>query len=164
MYMFAHLSFPVISYEIYARNTRRDAQRPGMHVLILALVGLAGLLPDILNVHVYLHERMNSYSHSLWPVPVVFLAAIMLVLVFKKLPRVLLFFLPYAYLSHLFLDCISGGIKPFYPLGPIIGDYYIPSSSWRSIDCVFIVVLFIIFGPYVYRLVTTIGKTSENLP
>ncbi|MFW5699050.1 MAG: hypothetical protein ACOCYN_04270, partial [Planctomycetota bacterium] len=96
-----------------------------------------------LNVHTRLDERMNSATHAVWPVLVLLGLMPPVGLWLRRLPRPLLWGIPFAWLSHLALDAISGGIRPLYPqLGPV-GAFYIHPDWWVPIDCIMLFALYL---------------------
>lgn len=116
------------------------------------LIGLAGGLADIINPHYYLIDRLTSWSHGL-PFWILFsLLLFTLALIARKVDRfnflsvAVAIFCSMAYLFHLLVDAISGGINLFYP----IQDYFwgitlIPFPLWIPIDVLNIAIVYYLF-------------------
>lgn len=139
MYIGTHACLPVAiisSIDIVRMSFRREAILNNGQ---LALIALAGVLPDLLWPHFSIQQRLNSWTHTLW-----FLLLLMpVILLFSKwrikknyLKFSLIFWL--AASLHLLMDALSGGIKFFYPLGDKIGSYYIPYPTWKNWEVVLI--------------------------
>ncbi len=144
MFVATHFAVP---FFVALAWTRRDQPRlrPLPRLVTATLCGLFGVLPDCLNVHSRLDERMNSTTHAVWPVLVLLALMPLLGLCLRRLPRVLVWGVPFAWLSHLALDAISGGIRPLYPrLGPV-GAFYIHPEWWVPIDCVMLFALYLAY-------------------
>jgi len=99
-----------------------------------AVVGLAGILPDLLNPHISLGGRCNSFSHG-W----VFTLAVVLTCVAYRLWRWrepsgrLALWCAAAYVLHVAGDIVSGGLD-FLGNGRAIGDWWIAPEMWPVLD------------------------------
>ena len=76
---------------------------------ILGLVAIAGNAPDILQPHLLLEARLSSWSHTL----LAYLVFQSLVLVIQRKNA---WILGSAYLMHLGVDWVTGGVPLLYPL------------------------------------------------
>ena len=150
MFIVTHFSIPFLSYFTANRYLRIHDSKKFL-LLYSSIVGIAGVLPDLINIHITLTARHNSITHTLWSPLIIFFLCSMIVLRFKKIPRVLIFWIPFAISTHLFLDGISGGIKLLYPSPMIIGNNYINTSWWGISDACFLSLLLFIFRFYLRK-------------
>jgi len=102
-----------------------------------ALVAASGVLPDLLNPHLSLAARFSSWSHNLFAFGG--FTAILLVMLWIKRPRTLssrlVMLMSLAYLGHLFLDGISGGVACLYPVSHhVYGMRLIHWENWVLVD------------------------------
>lgn len=139
MYIGTHACLPVViisSIDIVRMNFGRDRILNNGQ---LAFIALAGVLPDFLWPHFSMHQRLNSWTHTLWFL--LLLLPIVILISRRTLKndyvKFSLIFWMAAFL-HLFMDTLSGGIKFFLPFGDIIGGYYIPHPTWKIWEIVFI--------------------------
>lgn len=105
----------------------------------LVLIGVAGMLPDLLWPHFSLRQRMHSPTHTIWFLSVVF--PIVFLLAKWKLKEgyvrfSLLFWMAVA--LHIAADAISGGVNLLYPISAKIGMYLIPYRLWVRSDIIFV--------------------------
>ena len=99
---------------------------------------VAGAAPDLINPHIYLEDRMTSWSHGL-PAWFAFTVLLFIASLLKKLQlhRSLAAMMSFAYLLHIACDLISGGLNPLYPFaGRVLGDYWVGLVWWIPIDIV----------------------------
>lgn len=129
-----HFALPIV---VAGSLSLRRAIRTGEPLLSrwhILLVGISGLLPDIMTPHISLQSRYTSWSHTLW----FFLGFLVLCLaVAKWLPsdhRAAAHCCWFAVLLHLLCDMISGGIDLVQPFGSPVGDYYFPVRYWLHLD------------------------------
>jgi hypothetical protein len=136
----SHVCLPIAL--AYVANTvsvlrRGQALYSGREILLL---GLAGLLPDLLDPHLFLTDRFGSWTHNAWfpaGVLVVMLAAWACRVV--KNPR-MIFGFPAAVALHIGCDAITGGVRLFPPYDHMVGRYYIASTHWLLLDAISITV------------------------
>ena len=139
MYLGTHACLPVLIVSAIDIIRLSSKKTKFLNNRQLALIGLAGILPDFLWPHFSMQQRLNSWTHTLWflllLIPVVLLFARWKI---KKdyLKFTLIFWI--AASLHVLMDALSGGIKFFYPYGNVIGDYYISHPTWITWDIVFI--------------------------
>jgi len=96
----------------------------------LVVVAFAGVLPDVLNPHIYLSDRLTSWSHSVWALYAIGLFTFLSPLRYWHAVAV-----TFAYALHLVGDAITGGIAPAYPANPaVVGCTLIDSSKWVLLD------------------------------
>lgn len=111
-----------------------------------AVVGVFGMMPDILNPHISLDARHHSWSHTLlvWAVITVIIAIIAV-----KKPALLGWrlaaLLSLAYLGHLACDAISGGIAPLLPFSPlVVGAPLFPFRWWFICDFILLFIAYVL--------------------
>ena len=110
-------------------------------------IALAGGLADVINPHIYLRDRLTSWSHGLpfWVALSLFLVVVSFC--FRRRFKLQVALLcSFAYVFHLFCDGISGGINLFYP----IQDYYwgmtmVPFKYWIPLDIVNLCLVYYFF-------------------
>jgi membrane-bound metal-dependent hydrolase YbcI (DUF457 family) len=110
-------------------------------------IGLAGALPDLLNPHLTLEERMNGWAHGL-PCWVLFSVILLGISVMRRgwVSRRMAGVLSLAYLLHLICDAVAGGINWFYPLGDLVwGAYWVDALLWIPIDVVLMLTAYGVF-------------------
>ena len=112
-----------------------------------AFIGIVGAMPDMMDPHVTLEERLNSWSHSLtaWAGFSFLFGAICLARKSWWTPKLALG-LSLTYFSHIVGDAIAGGVGWSYPFGNhVIGDYYIPPRWWIPLDYICVAVAYIVY-------------------
>lgn len=127
-----HALLPVV----LAKTCLGEERQPKRWAWLALMV--AGAAPDLINPHIYLEDRMTSWSHGLpaWLGFTLLLLAASLVKRWR-LSRPLLAMMSFAYLLHIACDLISGGLNPLYPIGGrVIGDYWVGLIWWIPIDTV----------------------------
>jgi len=104
-----------------------------------AAIGLFGSLPDILNPHISLGARYNSYSH-VWPctLTVVAICCLYGFLRRKNDTAVVALWCALAYVLHVVGDIVSGGLD-FFCTGQAIGDWWIIPELWPVLDLFFVI-------------------------
>ena len=110
-------------------------------------IAISGGLADVINPHIYLKDRLTSWSHGL-PFWVVFsLLLLILSVCLKKTFRFqVAIFCSFAYLLHLFCDGISGGINLFYPVQNYFwGMTLVPFKYWIPLDVLNLVLVYYLF-------------------
>lgn len=112
----------------------KRAYRPTWYASVV--VALSGALPDMLDPHITLEARYNSWSHTLLALAA-FGGLVLALLCFGKMRR----FMPLGilcvsgYALHLACDLISGGGRPFLPFSrTLCGRDFVPSWSWGATD------------------------------
>ena len=105
----------------------------------LLIIGSFGILPDLVNPHIYLEDRLNSWSHTVWFI----LGLSLLLLTLKRLGLIwgyaLIIGCVLASAMHIICDGITGGVKPFYPFDIVVGKYFIGSNHWIELDVIFLI-------------------------
>ena len=144
-----HALLPVIAAGLYERSYAPKSRRRGtLSSNAIALVGIFGAAPDLLNPHISLAARYTSWSHGLF-----FWASLTTTLVLygavRRLKRPYWSIAPWlsgAYLLHLACDAISGGIAWAYPFTyQIIGARIVSYRWWIPLDLVCAVAAYLIF-------------------
>ena len=139
MYIGTHACLPIVvisSIDIIRLSFSRERLLTNKQ---LALIGLAGVLPDFLWPHFSMQQRLHSWTHAQWFLILLF--PIILLISKKRVKNQFVKFSLIFWITvilHLFMDALSGGINFFYPLGNIIGGYYISHPTWITWDIVFI--------------------------
>ena len=109
----SHIAVPLLSLAIYNR-IRKARGKIVVPSFCFIVIGLAGVLPDLLNPHFLASERVG-FSHSIF-FPLFFLI-IYFILKLRHSKNSIYPFLFFAGLSiHLVLDIITGQMEIFYPL------------------------------------------------
>jgi hypothetical protein len=149
MFVVTHAAVPIIAYNIYSYFNIRKCDQTSIGLKIYSIIGLSGILPDILDPHIDLDARMKSWSHTVW-----FLVGFSIILVISskavniKLKYII--WVLFGVFAHDIFDAISGGISPLYPYQFVIGDYYIKSDYWITIDAV----------SFIFAIITTLVLIS----
>ncbi len=134
MFVITHALVPVVLAQAVALAA---PQRVDFRKRDYAAIMLAGALPDLLDPHISLADRLSSWTHTLWfalawipitlaltrwwwkpPSPITFAAVVVL-----------------AVPLHLAADAISGGIGWLYPWKKeVIGTRLVPPDDWFAWD------------------------------
>lgn len=130
----AHFCIPIA---IGSLVNLRSVQQEGRLVFdkrALLYGGLFGVLPDLVNPHISLQARHESWSHTIWFV----LGTAAVIYAYQALSRQITrphaHFFVLALALHLFCDAITGGIYPLGPSGPLVGAYYLAPIYWLAAD------------------------------
>lgn len=129
MNVITHALLPVVAIK---------AARPSWNLARIQwiAIGMAGALPDLLNPHLTLDQRMQSWSHGL-PFFGLWSAAVLTACLLSRgrLSPALASMLCGAYLLHLACDSISGGINWLHPLGSFVwGEFWVHPLWWIPLD------------------------------
>ena len=121
--------------------------RPRDYYVAAGIVALSGLLPDILTPHISLAARFASWSHSIFAYAGFTVLVLVLALFApRRFPWRLALLASSAYLSHLFLDGIAGGVPGLYPLShTVFGMRLIRFHSWLYFDVAFLLLGCLVF-------------------
>ena len=139
-----------------AMSAGRARMFSGRH---LCLVGVFGMMPDILAPHSSLESRQASLSHTVW-----FLLGTVLLLPLtrfisekaSRIPVALACWLAYG--LHLAADAVSGGIAWLYPWkNDVIGRYWIEPQTWIWYDAGFILLVW-----FIYRVMPHFKNSSKT--
>ncbi len=150
MFIVTHYSIPFYSY--YFCNRRLISHDTRKSLLIYAsIAGLAGILPDLTNIHISLSARHNSLFHTIWGPLITLALTVLLLCSVKGLRKSLLFWIPFGAFIHLVLDGISGGIRLLYPSPQIFGTYYVAPQWWFVLDGCFLLLLCITYRFDAYK-------------
>lgn len=121
----------------------------------LCVIGVFGMLPDILSPHFSLESRQVSLSHTVWFLMGIFLLAPLVRLIPERgsrLPVAIACWIAYA--LHLAADAVSGGIAWLYPWRDVVlGRYWIEPQYWIWYDAGFILLVW-----FIYRVLPEIGR------
>ena len=151
-----HALIPVIAYGLMRRGVLASGTRQEKFVVArtAVIVGLVGALPDMVDPHVTLDERLRSWSHCLtaW-VGFGALLGIISQVAGRWLSPMFAIGLSATYLSHIIGDAIAGGVGWSYPFSDaVVGDYYVRPEWWIPLNFVCALLAYI-----VYRLVPRIS-------
>ena len=144
MFVVTHFSIPFFSYFTVNRYLKSNDDKKSL-LIHSSIVGLTGITPDLISFHISLVARHNSIVHTVLSPLMTLCVCAVLVLLFKKIPRSFVFWLPFSILTHLFLDGLSIGIKLLYPSPLIVGDYYISPAWWGISDTCFLSLLYLLY-------------------
>ncbi len=127
----------------------------------LVFIGLGGILPDVLSLHVSLAARHASPVHSLWfPVGIAgILLVAMVAPAWRARWRTACLFL-FGVAAHLFEDLISGGIPLWGPGHGIVGAYYVAPVWWVPLDAAMLLIAWFVF----FRIRWLLGKGTLTCP
>lgn len=168
MYVGSHFALPVIAATLVDFGRLAVGRQRLFSNRELLLVGLFGVLPDLLSPHLRLSARLTSWSHTLW-----FAAGTLplLAVLFGRGRRAgrwrMTAFCWTAILLHLLADAVSGGIAPLYPLtGFRWGWYLVPWPLWGEIDVAMLTAMLILMGGATYwnRRVAPCPDPSRRSP
>jgi len=113
-------------------------------------IGIAGSLPDVLDPHLTIWARYDSYSHTWLFVSGFVLAGIIIFLIARgKWYERLSLWCVLAYLLHVTGDIASGGID-FLHTGNVIGDWWLIAELWPVLD-LFLLMGFILLNRKIRR-------------
>ena len=150
-----HALLPVILTDVVYGGRKRFGGRA------LVMIGLAGALPDLLNPHLSLEARMQSWSHGL-PFWLAFSSCVLLASFLSKgrfRPGVALLACA-AYFLHLACDAVSGGINWLYPVSDWVwGGYWVHPVTWVPLDVICVLTCYVLF-----RLIPLWGRRKKPLP
>lgn len=142
MYVGSHFAIPAIAaatVDLARLAIRRDRLFSNRE---LFLIGLCGVLPDLLSPHLRLSARLTSWSHTVWFVAG--LLPVLAILFWKTRTEgrwAMTGFCWAAATLHLLGDAVSGGVAPLYPLtGFRWGWYFVPWTLWARLDAVLLTV------------------------
>lgn len=144
-----HALLPVIAAGLYERSyALKNRHRGVLSPKVIALIGIFGAAPDLLNPHLSMAARLTSWSHGLF-----FWSLLTMALVLygglRRLKRPYWSIVPWlsvAYLLHMVCDAISGGISWAYPFGnQIVGGRFFSHIWWTPLDLVCGVTAYFIF-------------------
>ena len=129
-----HALIPVIVYGVMRQEKLASGTREEKIAVLrnAVIIGIVGAMPDALDRHVTLEERLNSWTHCLaaWAGFSALFAGISAVRS-RWLSPLMALGLSLTYLSHLVGDAIAGGIRWGYPVvDHVIGDYYVHPKWW----------------------------------
>ncbi|MBI5687553.1 MAG: metal-dependent hydrolase [Verrucomicrobia bacterium] len=124
---------------------RKDSHR--LLLLQGGVIALAGVLPDLLDPHTTLQARHVSFTHTLaaWAG----FSALLILPAWKfakTLPPSFWCIVSLSYLSHIFLDAISGGVQCLRPISSVlVGGPYVPFRYWLWCDVAALVTAYTLY-------------------
>ena len=144
-----HVLIPVIVYGLMRQEglTSGGSVEKMAIVRTAVIIGIVGAMPDAMDPHRTLEERLNSWSHSLLAC-VGFSALFFGVSLVRDgwVSRWFALGLGATYFSHVVGDAVAGGVGWSYPFfRSVIGDYYIPPEWWIPLDLVCVVVAYLVY-------------------
>ncbi len=114
---------------------------------ISAMVALCGALPDLVDPHLTLDARHESWSHTVvaavsFSVIVIALCSLKKFRAFSAIGVLCVF----AYAAHIACDLISGGGRPLLPFSRVIsGGFYWPSWAWGATDVALLLYVYLTY-------------------
>ena len=136
MNILTHTLAPVIAASAVNIISSTGKKKQIFELKHLLFIGLAGALPDLLGIHFSLSGRYTSWTHTIW-----FLLGLYPVLIFiscRFFRKQWILISHTAWLAavfHLYIDSLSGGIAPLYPLSETIwGSSLIIWEYWSTAD------------------------------
>jgi len=136
-----HACLPIVlvsASDIIKSQNAKATYLPNIQYL---LIGLGGMLPDVLWPHLSLNQRLNSPTHTIWFLSI--LLPVVIGLAKWKLKEGYIKFSIWFWVAailHVVVDGVSGGVNVLYPLKTKIGFYVIPFTTWFIYDIVFVVI------------------------
>ena len=135
MFVITHTCIPIIAADGANRWSLASTGEPMFERRAMALIGLFGALPDLLNPHLSRAARYASWSHTVWFLFGVGGLLALACAVTGRPDRRLGIALWSAVALHLFGDLVSGGIVPFRPLWHVaVGAYLVSPAYWLHLD------------------------------
>ena len=144
MTVVSHFMLPVIAAGCLEIRAVRRSGRPLFGRRGLALVGLCGILPDLLTPHLSLSARYTSWSHTLWFLAAVLLLGMALARLLEPRRRAVVWMCVIAVFLHLLCDTVSGGVNLLPGLCRPLGGYYFPARYWLWLDLASLVAAYLI--------------------
>lgn len=145
MFLGTHACIPLLSVGLVDTFRLNSKKSPVLKNKQFYLLGLAGILPDILWPHTSMHARLTSWTHTIWflilSFPVIYLLAKKIIKQ-NYLTFVILFWT--AGVLHVLTDVFSGEVSLFYPIQKVIGNRLIPWPVWMYSDITFVSVTIIL--------------------
>ena len=114
---------------------------------VFLLVALSGVLPDLLNPHLYLDSRHGAWSHSLaaWAVFCLVAGAVCAIRRGRGYAPVAAL-CGFAYGAHIACDAITGGVGLFLPFSDRVwGWHMLPFWAWTASDVGFTLCAYFIY-------------------
>ena len=159
MFIITHATLPVLLANGRELWLERKGREKKLTRKTLLLIALAGALADLLNPHITLKARLDSWSHSLLAL-VVFGLLLLLGISFKAGKAKYLFtWFFIAYALHLFCDALAGGICLMYPSRELYGaPYLVGGALWVAFDIACLLMLYAQSWYRRFRLIRDSGR------
>ena len=158
-----HALLPVIAAGLYERSYAPPSRHRGtLSPKTIAVIGIFGAVPDLLNPHLSLAARYSSWSHGLFFWALLTVGLVIYAVIRRSKPSIwaTVVWLSGAYLFHLVCDAISGGIVWTYPFGQqIVGARIVSHIWWAPVDIVCGVTAYLVFRA-IPRIVKQRAKTT----
>ena len=130
MFVPTHFSLPVIAAEAVNIFSGKKYKKLLFNKIQILIIGICGVLPDLIDPHLLLEARYTSWTHTIW----FFLGFIIMTAPFLLKRKSLIVMCWAAVGLHLLCDMVSGGIVLFYPWGKSIGFYFFSPVYWLLLD------------------------------
>ena len=153
MNVVTHALLPVVAVCAYQRLKSKFTEAAIQSIVFtnwqVFFIGVLGAAPDLLNPHLSIQSRYDSWSHSI----AAWLGITILLFAFsfrhtnrKRMPVKLVIWMSAAYLIHLGCDIIAGGIVWLKPISnDVLGDYYVSAKYWIPLDIFFVLSTYVLF-------------------
>lgn len=156
MFPIAHIAFPLLLLSIYDK-IRKAKGSPKIPNIYFIIIGFAGILPDLLSIHLWAEGRA-AFSHSIF-FPLMLLAAYLILKNKKPLYKNISLLFLIGVSSHLMLDVIVAPLWPLHPLSnfelnqlilmpahamiidEVIYANFIEYAIWYAFDALFFILL-----------------------
>lgn len=162
-----HALLPVIAAGLYERSyALKDHRRGTLNPKTIAVIGIFGAAPDLLNPHLSLAARYASWSHGVFFWGLLTIGLVIYAAIKRSQPSIwaTVAWLSGAYLLHMGCDAISGGIAWAYPFGhQIIGARIVSYRWWMPLDIVCFVAAYLIFRA-IPKIAEQRAKAKINTP
>lgn len=136
MFVPTHFSLPVIAAEAVNIFSVKKHKKLLFNKIQILIIGICGVLPDVIDPHLFLEARYTSWTHTIW----FFLGFLIITAPFLLKYRPLIVMCWAAAGLHLLCDMVSGGIVLFYPWGKSMGSYFFSPVYWLLLDAVTITI------------------------
>ena len=139
-----HALLPIVAICAYQRLKPKTVPFKNWQ---LFFVGVLGAAPDLLNPHLSLQSRHQSWSHGVtaW-LALTVLLTLLIYIIPKRVTIKASIMMSLAYLLHMLCDTVSGGIGWLQPFSDdIIGAFYVSPFFWIPMDIVLIFAIYLHF-------------------
>ena len=146
MFLGSHFAAPIIGTMFLESQIKQIGNEPSFSTSKYLVLGLLGMMPDMLYPHFGGGSHYQSVAHTIWAFGLFALATLLISKIFfKNLTTRYMAYLILALSSHYFIDFFSGGIKWLYPFTESrIGYALIPLKTWVVMDFALIITMIVI--------------------
>ncbi len=165
MFLGSHFAAPIMGALLLESRGKKKNLSHAITKEEYLVLGLIGMMPDMLYPHFGGGSHYQSFTHSLWAFGL-FTGAILLIgkTVYKNLSNRYIVYMILALSSHYLIDFFSGGVLWLYPFSESkIGYALIPLKTWVILDFTLIITMLLMMKyrnrmKFIYK-----KKHHENL-